>query len=239
MQRPDAPFDKQHPSVSLCFPAYNEELTVERVLRDASRIATANGLDYELIVCDDGSTDSTAEIIKNLAQEIPNLRLIEHEANRGIQFTFEHLYSEAAKEFVFLNSTDGQWPSEILLKMLAMASDCDIVIASRIHKHYSLTRRVVSWCFNRIPRVLFGVNTYDAGAVKLVRREIIQRFSLVSKSPFAEAERLIRASRAGYRICNYPVRVQSRKTGKARGASLRTVMSASRDAWRVYRALRD
>ena len=72
-----------------------------------------------------------------------------------------------------------------------------------------------TWGFNTVPLILFGVRTFDAGAVKLTRREIIQRFPLVSTSPFSEAERIIRATRAGYRVTEYPVEVSLRKTGRA------------------------
>jgi len=119
--------------------------------------------------------------------------------------------------------------------------DCskwDIVIASRKHKHYSATREFVSWCFNALPHALFGVRTFDAGAVKLVRREIIQRFPLVSKSPFSEAERLIKAARAGYRITEHPVAIAPRQTGRARGVSLKSVIEAAKDVWRVWWDLR-
>jgi hypothetical protein len=82
------------------------------------------------------------------------------------------------------------------------------------------------------------VRTYDAGAVKLVRRDLIQRFPLVSRSPFSEAERLIRASRAGYRIAEHPVDTNPRSAGKARGVSFRQVRLAVGDVFRVWRLLR-
>jgi hypothetical protein len=125
-----------------------------------------------------------------------------------------------------------------LFEMLALTGDFDIVIAARKNKHYGTIRRFVSWAFNALPTVLFGVETHDAGAVKLVRREIIERFELVSRSPFSEAERLIRAARAGYRIGSYPVAVVDRHAGRARGASPGAVAQAIKDVLRVWWDLR-
>lgn len=226
------------PSISVCFPAYNEEASVKEVLEEAHALLSGSGLDYEILVCDDGSADTTAEIIRKAASRIPHLRTLFHKHNQGIRATFEHLYSESSKEFVFLNSTDRQWKTEILFEMLPMTADWDIIIASRRNKHYSLARRFVSWAFNVVPRVLFRAETYDAGAVKLVRREIIERFEIVSQSPFNEAERLIRAARAGYRITQYPVEVSDRQIGIARGVSLSSVTEAAKDVFRVWLALR-
>jgi glycosyltransferase involved in cell wall biosynthesis len=226
------------PSVSVCFPAYNEEPTIGRVLEDAHRQLASSGLDYEIIVCDDGSTDRTGAMIDDAAARHPKLRALHHSRNRGIRETFEHLYHEASKEFVFLNSTDGQWDTAVLFDLVPLAGEWDVVIAARRDKHYGPGRALVSWAFNAMPRLLFGVPVSDAGAVKLVRREIIERLPLVSRSPFSEAERLIRASRAGYRIAERPTETRPREQGRSRGASRQLVGEAARDVVRVWRALR-
>lgn len=226
------------PSVSVCFPAYNEHETVGAVLAQAHELLAPSGIDYEILVCNDGSSDQTRETIDGLAGRVAFLRVLHNERNLGIRATFERLYSEASKEFVFLNSTDRQWDTRLLFDLLPLARDWDVVIASRREKHYGIVREVVSWAFNAIPLILFGVRTVDAGAVKLMRREIIERLPLVSRSPFSEAERLIRASRAGYRIAYYPVRIAARETGKAKGVSAITVVEALKDVARVWWSLR-
>ncbi len=225
-------------SVSVCFPAYNEEATIRAVLDDASAVLEGAGLDYEIIVCDDGSRDRTGAIADEVAARVPRMRVIHQSPNRGIHDTFERLYHEAKKDFVFLNSTDGQWDTRVLLDLLPLARAWDVVIASRRDKHYGRLRGAVSWAFNTLPSWLFGVRTSDAGAVKLVRREIIERFALVSRSPFSEAERLIRASRAGYRITERPTDTRPRASGKASGVNGRLVLEACGDVVRVWRSLR-
>jgi glycosyltransferase involved in cell wall biosynthesis len=222
------------PSVSVCFPAYNEEATIADVLSDAHKLLSSAGLDYEIIVCNDASTDKTKSIIEKFTSNLPNFRLINNSQNLGINKTFELLYSEAKKEFVFLNSTDQQWKTSILFEMLPLTKEWDIVIARRKNKHYGIIRSVVSFIFNLVPQFLFGVRTFDAGAVKIVRREIIQRLPLVSISPFSEAERLIRASREGYKIIEYPVDILPRKTGKSKGIKPGVYLNVMRDIFCVW-----
>lgn len=225
------------PSVSVCFPAFNEESTIEDVLNEAHELLSTSALEYEILVCDDGSADHTGLIIDAVASRLPHIRVLRNPSNLGIRSTFERLYSEAKKDFVFLNSTDRQWETSVLFYMLPLTNEFDIIIATRKDKHYGLVRSFVSWAFNAIPRVLFGVKTHDAGAVKLVRREIIQQLALVSRSPFSEAERLIRAARSGYRITTCPVDVSERRTGRARGVSLPALIEAGKDVCRVWLAL--
>lgn len=226
------------PSVSVCFPAYNEQATIEGVLTEAHNLLQASRLEYEILVCNDGSADRTGRIIEEAARRLPNIRTLNNPRNMGIHATFERLYREASKDFVFLNSTDRQWETSILFEILPLTASFDIVIAARKNKHYGANRRLISWAFNTLPTLLFGVKTYDAGAVKLVRREIIERFELVSRSPFSEAERIIRASRAGYGIGCHQVTVSDRQTGRARGARPGAVVEAFKDVVRVWWDLR-
>ena len=226
------------PGVSVCFPAYNEGSTIRAVLEDARTLLAGSGLDYEILICDDGSTDETPAIIRDVAAGDPRIRAWRHDRNQGIFATFEDLYAQAAKEFVFLNSTDEQWETRVLLDLLPLSASADVVIASRRDKQYPPVRRAVSWAFNALPALLFGVRISDAGAVKLMRREIITRCALVSRSPFSEAERLIRAARLGYRIVEYPVDTRPRRGGRARGAGWRVVRAAAVDLVRVWIAIR-
>lgn len=222
-------------SVSVGFPVYNEEDTIEGVLFEAHQLLSRSDLDYEIIVCDDASTDKSRQIIDSIVSKLPDFKLIRHEKNMGIRDTFEDIYKAATKQTVFLNSTDRQWPTAILFDMVEFLDRADIIIASRRHKKYDILREVVSWGFNAVGPVFFGVKTYDAGAVKLVKKEIIKKFELISKSPFTEAERLIRAKKAGYKILNYPVEIAARKHGKSTGVKNSVLGQALKDVWMVWK----
>jgi hypothetical protein len=93
---------------------------------------------------------------------------------------------------------------------------------------------MVSAVFNLVPRLAFGVRTYDAGSVKLTRREVLTDIPVISRSPFSEAERLIRASRAGYRIGSVPVDFNPRTTGESSVIKKGTLLLAMQDVLRVW-----
>ncbi len=107
-----------YPSVSVCFPAYNEEKTVGKVLQEAYDLLQSWQIQYELIVCDDASKDNTGRIIDQFAENKAEVRIIHHIQNKGIRDTYEELNQKARNEFVFLNSTYGQCKKESLIRML-------------------------------------------------------------------------------------------------------------------------
>jgi hypothetical protein len=118
--------------------------------------------------------------------------------------------------------------------MLPMTKDWDVIIASRIKKPYGYNRLLISWFFNFLPKLFFGVKTFDAGAVKLLRREIIEKLPIISTTPFSEAERLIRSVRAGYRVTEFPVAVEFRKTGKSSAIKWSVLRCTLIDVFRVW-----
>jgi glycosyltransferase involved in cell wall biosynthesis len=219
--------------VTVCIPAYNEEATIKQVVIDAKLALKQAAIPGEILVLDDCSRDHTWQILRELQKNLPALQLRRHSDNQGIASTFAELYRWASKPLVFLNSGDGQWQMNILLELLPMVSEFDIVVARRRIKHYSCGRLLVSWLFNALPVLLFATPTHDAGSVKLVRREIYD-IPLISKGVFGEAERIIRASRRGFRIGVKEVEHLPRLAGKASGARLSLVLQAMLDMSRCW-----
>jgi hypothetical protein len=77
----------------------------------------------------------------------------------------------------------------------------------------------------------------DAGSNKLGKRECFE-FDLVSRSPFFEAERIIRARRAGLRVEFVPIRFLARTAGREKGASMKNIAGSVRDLLVCFRAYR-
>jgi hypothetical protein len=175
--------------------------------------------------------------MEELAASDPRIRLLRHERNLGIRDTYEHLYRECTREFVFLNSTDGQCSTWVLADLITRIGEADIVIGKRRNKHYGLGRAFISWALNAIPEVLFGVRVHDAGSVKLTRRELLTRWKLVSRSPFSEAERIIRATRAGCRVVAVPIAFQPRAAGRSAAIRPRVLLDSALDVVRLRWAL--
>lgn len=222
--------------LSVAMPVYNEEAAIESVIaehRDVLQGIRERVSEWEIVCVDDGSVDRTPEILRNLQARVPQLRVIRQE-NRGIYGAMERAFQESRGTHIYITGSDGQWPAENLEIMLpAIEAGVDLVVGVRKNRRevYSAVRRLISGCFNLLPRILFGTPVEDAGSVKLGVCEVF-RYDLISRSVFSEAERIIVAHRRGMRIEFVPIHFLTRTGGRAVGASWRNVRLSVRDLFR-------
>ncbi len=224
--------------LSVAMPVYNEELNIEKVVLDHLHVLESLAgmvARWEIVCVDDASTDHTPQILRQLEARIPLLRTLRHAENRGIHESMASATRAARGTHIYLTASDGQWPAEnlVLLLRAVVDSKADMAIWVRQNRSevYDARRRIVSHFFNLLPRILFGVDTMDAGSAKLALKEIYT-FDPISRSPFAEAERIIWARRSGYRIAYVPAAFRTRWGGKETGASLKNVLASLRDCLR-------
>jgi glycosyltransferase involved in cell wall biosynthesis len=225
--------------LSIVMPAYNEEHSIAAVVAEHAAVASKLFApdEWELVCLDDCSADQTLAILEGISRSLPNLRVVRHLTNQGIAASFARVHSEAKGSLVYSTGSDGQWPADNLNQMLTtVRKGADLVVGIRQdrRKIYSTTRRVVSLGFKLLPRIVFGVKVEDAGSIKLGRRDLFL-VDLISTSPFAEAERIIKAARAGFRIEFVPVTFLPRGGGKAQGARWKYITGSLRDLIRCAR----
>ena len=100
------------PAISIVIPAYNEERRLARSLEQIRAYLQKRGWDGEVIVVDDGSTDRTAQIVREWQQQIPTLRLVPNGSNRGKGFSVRHGMLEAKARIAIFTDADLSSPIE-------------------------------------------------------------------------------------------------------------------------------
>ncbi len=217
-------------SLSIVLPAYNEEANVEDTVRDVSTVAQQLRLDYEILVVNDGSSDRTGEIVRELVPEIPALRLVEHYPNRGYGGALKAGFESASKEVIAFVPADGQFLFTEIDRFLDGIATADLVCGYRAHRQDNLLRRLNGWGWNSLVRLLFGYLCRDIDCgFKLLRREVVDRVPLPSDGAMVDTELLAGAHARGFRIAEVPVTHLSRTAGAATGANPRVVLKAFRE----------
>ena len=225
-------------SLSIVLPAYNEEQNVARTVEHVSTVAQDLGLDYEIILVNDGSADRTGEIGRQLEQRIPNFRLVEHYPNRGYGGALKAGFAAASKDLIAFFPADGQFDFNEIRLLLDRLDGADIVSGYRSRRRDPLIRKLNALGWNTLVRLLFGYLCRDIDCgFKLFRREILDHVHIESDGAMIDTEFLAGAKARGYRIAEVPVTHLPRTAGEATGANPKVILKAFRDLVRFRRRL--
>ena len=226
--------ERKKPSVSIVIPAYNEEGTIARIVRESFEVLSEVASEYEVLVGNDGSRDRTREILDHLAREHDHLRVIHQDDNRGVGRTCWTLYQMARTDWVAFFPGDGQVPPCELRKLLDGLQQFDVVVGLRRHRMDSPIRLAAAWLWNRAGQLLFGLKVQDMDSVKLYPTSLIRAITIESATPFLETEILINAVQMGLRVGNVDVTHRPRISGRQSGMRPRVVLGALGDMVRYW-----
>ena len=219
--------------LTVFFPMWNEEEMVTTTVDAAHTVlrrlvAEEEIADYEVLLVDDGSTDRTGEIADALAADDPHVHVIHHERNRGLGAGIKTGFTKASGTVVLY--TDADLPADLaeVRKALRLMRiyEADIVSAYRHDRTGEGSKRLVySFAYNWLVRLVFGLRVRDVNfAFKLCRREVLDRVDLVSEGSFIDAELLIRAEQAGFRVIQFGVDYFPRTRGESTLSSTSTIL---------------
>jgi glycosyltransferase involved in cell wall biosynthesis len=227
------------PELSLVFPVFDEEENVTPLLESAVALGRRLGRSFEIVVVDDGSRDESAERIAALLSLHPEIRAVQHAANRGYGAALRSGLHEARGALVFFSDADLQFDLDEVERLLAHSGSFDIVAGFRAPRRDPWGRHVLAWGWGTLVNVLFGLGVRDIDcAFKLFRREVLDAIPIASLGAFVNTEMLVRARAAGFRIRQVPVTHRPRPAGRPTGASPRVIVRALVELATLYRELR-
>jgi glycosyltransferase involved in cell wall biosynthesis len=218
------------PSLSIVLPAHNEEQNVANAVEEVSQVAQQLGMEYEIILVNDGSTDRTGEVGRELTNRIPNLRLVEHHPNRGYGGALKAGFAAATNELIAFFPSDKQFVFSEIKQLLEKINQADIVSGYRSNRQDSLVRKFNAFGWNSLVRLLFGYLCRDIDCgFKLFRREILDHVTIASDGAMIDTEFLAGAKARGYHIAEVEVTHLPRVAGHPTGANVRVIVKAFRD----------
>lgn len=249
-------------SVSLLCWAYNEEELIEGYLRRAHAMIDGAVHDYEIVVVDDHSNDTTPAILERLAKELPNIRVLRNERNLNVGLSSQRAIAAATKQYLFWQTIDWSYDIEQLRTFLELLKSSDVVagcrrapvkvaeqaswlrpILSLMHifgiKH--LTRRsdtvqkaLVSVINYTLIRVLYRVPMSDFQNIVFWPTKLIQSITFESKSSFSNPEALIKAYWLGASIQEVPISFLARQAGEAKGTRFNAIRASVEDVFGLW-----
>ena len=227
------------PSLSVFFPAYNDSGTIASLVITALKTASTLTPDYEVIVVNDGSSDSTAQILDELARIYPQLKVVTHEVNRGYGGALRTGFATATKDVVFYTDGDAQYdPSEITALWPALTPGVDLVNGYKISRSDPLHRIIIGRIYHHTVKVLFGLHVRDVDCdFRLLRRSIFDRVRLEKNSGVICLEMMKKIQDAGFTIVEMPVHHYHRAHGQSQFFNFSRLFRTAVDVLKLWYAL--
>lgn len=210
-------------NITFVIPAFNDEKTIETVIRKSKAVAQTLHVTFTILVVNDASSDATENILKKLKKTIPELSVITHTTNAGFGQTIKELYEKAGHTWLFSLPGDYQIEPKELLTLWPYRQKVDMLLGWRNKRNDSSVRLLQTKIYNGLLRFLFHLPLHDANSVRLMRSSLCKKIHLTSRSAFVDAELAIRAKKAGFRIIEIPIAHRARSGEGAGGGKLTTI----------------
>jgi glycosyltransferase involved in cell wall biosynthesis len=227
------------PGLSVFFPAYNDSGTIASLVITALRTARTLTKDFEIIIVNDGSADSTAEIANELARTYPEVRVVHHDKNRGYGGALRTGFASATRELIFYTDGDAQYdPAEMAVLWEAFNERVDLVNGYKISRSDPLHRIVIGRIYHHAVKLLFGLRVSDVDCdFRLMRRTIFDRVMLEKNSGVICLEMMKKIQDAGFRISEVPVHHYHRAHGRSQFFNFRRLFKTGVDVLKLWYAL--
>lgn len=229
---------KKSSSLSIIIPAYNEQESLGYVLTDTLKDLPKAIKDYEVIVVDDGSSDSTPLIADSFAKKNKHVRVI-HQSNGGFNKAMITGLKSAKKKHVVYMHAGGQDLIRDMVNCIRIMSNYDLVLGVRGKRiDYNFYRLLLSYGCLILYRILFGITYEDVHWVYIWRTKEIQKLKLDQKGGiFLLVESLVKFKRKGLEIAEAPAPYRPRYGGDNKNDSIkvvwRTLNSMVKLRWKI------
>lgn len=207
-------------SLTLVVPVLNEEVLLEPFMAKTERDLEEAGIDWELFMVNDGSTDRSLEIMREFAATRPQVIVLDLPENCGPGANLYEAYGMASKDVVAYATVDGFYDTALLPDLLTHFEDHDAVSAYRtdLTSHPGF-RKVQTMINVYLQRAMFPYEFKAVHTLQIHRRDFLQGVGLQAKTPFLCSEMLYKAREAGFLIKEVGIPYLPRHAGKATGGN--------------------
>jgi glycosyltransferase involved in cell wall biosynthesis len=206
--------------LSVLIPVHNEESTTEEVIRRVSEV-DLNGMEREIIVIDDASTDGTAGKLEQYRGR-PDLVLLSHEANRGKGAAIRTGLASVTGDIVIIQDADLEYDPSEYPKLVApiVEGEADVVYGSRFKGRVEdmalpnlVANKILAWAATLL---FFRRVTDEATCYKVFRADLLRSFDLKCERFEFCPEVTAKTLKGGYRLVEVPItyRARSVEAGK-------------------------
>ncbi|MEO8209042.1 MAG: glycosyltransferase family 2 protein [bacterium] len=206
---------------------YNEDKTISPLLEKVNSFLINNELnESEIIFIDDGSSDGTESIIRDLKEEYENLIYIRHPKNLGIGPTLLSGYKNANKENVVAIPADGQFDIDELNPFINFSKKSFISFYRQEMKDYNVYRKIITRINKLLNKYFLELELKDINWVKAYKTKDLNEIDIKLCSSLIGSEICAKLILKGHKAIEELSVYHNRTSGIARGASIKMISKA-------------
>lgn len=227
-------------SLSVFFPAYNEEGNIALTVEKAAEVLKKLNIEWEILVINDGSKDQTQEIAEKVASRLDNVSVI-NQPNGGYGMALRGGFHNAKYDWIAYTDGDGQFDLSEIDKFIKLSGEADYVIGYRIKRSDPFYRLIFAKTWALSVYLLFGiwVKDIDCG-FKMISRKVLDGITALesTRGAMINAELLIKAKNSGFRVAQVGVNHYPRRAGVPTGANIKVIIRSYLDLFNLWLKLR-
>lgn len=219
--------------LSVVHPCYNEEENIAHTVGETLSWMSAQGIDGEVVVVDDGSVDRSAAILAELAATNARVRVVTHDVNRGYGIAVRSGCDAATKEHIAFMDSDGQFKIEDIGILLPELAHADFVPGKRKKRADPFIRSVFGKVLGILNYLFFGMWIRDVNCgMKVFKKSLWPTMRPeYGTEKFFNTELYLRLKRAGYTWNQIDVPHYPRRAGTPTGGSPHVIVHMFKELW--------
>jgi len=216
-------------SLSVIVPAYNEIDNIKPLAREFKDFLAEQRFQAEIIIVDDGSDDGTADMVREIQNDFPFLKLVEHRKNRGKTAAIVSGLRVCEGKRIAVFDADLQYDPWDLKKMMDKLDEGYGMVSGIKQGKYQ--KPFVSKIYNWLTRKLFGLDVHDMNSLKLFRSDVMNEIFLRKDW---HRFMVVLAYQRGYSVAEIPVTLRPRLHGEAKYGGFKRIFIGVTDLVAVW-----
>ena len=218
------------PSLSIIIPAYNESDNIIATLENVTKALEPLPVRHEILVIDDGSTDSTAALVTSNLSRFPAVRLLVNERNMGFGWSYRRGVDAASLDHIVMVHGDNAWGHETLRELFSRVGEADVIVGYTrdMWRARTKTRTLISKAYTLVVNLITRRRLKYYNGLQIHTASVLKSLRIQSSGYGFQSEVLVKSLRRTRTVIEVPMDLIEREKGESKAFRLKNLVDVFR-----------